>query len=191
MSQAVTVSVTVGGLSVSLERAFGGGVSALEAFEEAVEALRVHIPRTEFVDESSGSEAGTSSGPRLRRAAGDPPPARPSEGGRPGWAERLAFASASGTCAGARLAGRRRRRPADIGVGLCKVVYVLLRDRDGIRPLGGSREFSRWSDIRGLVEEELFEGSRQRTVLSDRAVFQGWPSRAEAKAYAEAAAQEA
>jgi hypothetical protein len=94
---------------------------------------------------------------------------------------RITYAEGCGKACGRLLNGLYADFPADLPTRMRPNHYVLVRDRDGVRPENGIAVFNQWCDIEPLVKE-CHESSGRRT-LSTQAIFKGLPSKSEVEAF--------
>ena len=94
---------------------------------------------------------------------------------------RITYAEGCGKACGRLLNGLYADFPADLPTRMRPNHYVLVRDRDGVRPENGIAVFNQWCDIEPLVKE-CHESSGRRT-LSTQAIFKGLPSKSEVDAF--------
>ena len=94
---------------------------------------------------------------------------------------RISYAEGCGKACGRLLNGLCADFPSDAPTRMCPNYYVLVRDRDGLRPENGIAVFNQWCDIEPLVRGRQ-ESSGRRT-LSKQAIFKGLPSESEVEAF--------
>ena len=99
------------------------------------------------------------------------------------WEVRVAYATRHGQAAARVLRGVPADYPVSLDLLLKSRFYVLLRDKHGHSHAEHYTLFSRWGDVKPLVEDCVLEGSRRRWELGELAIFQAWPSKREAAAY--------
>ena len=94
---------------------------------------------------------------------------------------RITYAEGCGKACGRLLNGLCADFPSDAPTRMSPNYYVLVRDRDGLRPENGIAVFSQRCDIEPLVRGRQ-ESSGTRT-LTKQAIFKGLPSESEVDAF--------
>ena len=168
------LSVKVGEMEVTVVKALSPLDCISTVFDVAAAQLRGVIASAdnsgfEAVDDATVAALGTGA------VSGDLLVDLPISNGRVS-VDRIGYAVGCGQACARLLEGQRADFPADVG-SQRPHFYVLIRDKDGARPDAGHRVFSRWCDIRPMVQD-IHEASGART-LGHRAIFKGLPSQVE------------
>jgi hypothetical protein len=168
---------------------FDTSTSLLRSFRAAVQAQ----PRTQTsAPGQDGSATGERHSPQPRypgnsassAGGGDGPE---TDAGEISWPDRFEFARAAGVAAAQRLQGFRANRPVVPSSGLQPTVYLALRDKHGVKPVGGHAAYTCWAAARDSLGDVVRSGRGYTWVAHRDSVFQGFPTSIEAEAFLEGA----
>jgi hypothetical protein len=173
-----------GGVDFHLHCNLSVGVPLLDSFDQAVVELRSQLAALDSEDFElvDGQDSQAPDPASVASATPEPATSGSTSGGEgPSWGDRLEYARLCGEAACRVLAGQRGNWPSDLGHSLANRHYVLLRDCSGAVPAGGYTLYSRWADIKDLVQE--VDPSSGRRTLANSSVFKAWPSLQEARVF--------
>ena len=168
------LSVKVGELEVTVVKALSLSACATTVFDVAAAELRavlVGVDQSGFeaVDDATVDSLG------FVPVSGHLPVDLPTSNGRVS-ADWIGYAVGCGQACARLLEGQRADFPADVG-SQRPHFYVLVRDKNQVRPDAGHRVFNRWADVQPFAQD-IHEASGART-LGHMAIFKGLPSQIE------------
>jgi hypothetical protein len=171
------------------EALFDTSTSLLRSFRAAVQAQS----RTQT---SAPGQDGSATGERHSPQPRSPGNSTSSAGGGDGpetdageinWSDRFEFAKTAGAAAAQRLQGFRACRPVLPSSGLQPTVYLVLRDKHGVKPIRGHAAYTCWAAAKDSLGDCIRSGQGYTWVPHRDSVFQGFPTHIEAEAFLEGA----